>query len=137
MSYPELFWSRYTGLGSQTQTPKRSKVLISGVSFRQHFLSQSQESDALSYSECKIAKNFQGFALGPHWGGRTVPPQTPWLRNGFSPRYARWKTGTPKQLLDTARVKECFNLYNCPLYPAAKKCVQKNEGLLKFWKSYS
>ena len=33
MPYPELFWSWYTCLGSQTQTPKCSKVLISGVSF--------------------------------------------------------------------------------------------------------
>ena len=94
VSYPELFWSQYTGLGSQTQTPKCSKVLISGVSFHQRFLSQSQESDVLSYSERKIAKNFQGFA--------PVPPQTPQLHNGFSPHYIRWKTGIPKKLLDTA-----------------------------------
>ena len=33
--YPELFWSWYTSLGSQAQTPKCSKVLISGVSFHQ------------------------------------------------------------------------------------------------------
>ena len=102
MPYPELFWSWYTGLGSQIQTPKRSKVLISGVSFRQRSLLQSQKRDVLSYSERKIAKNFQGFAPGPHWGGLTAPPQTPPLHNGFSPRYARRKTGTPKKLLDTA-----------------------------------
>ena len=71
--YPELFWSRYAGLWSQTQTPKRSKVLIYGVSFRQRSLSQSQESDVLSYSERKIGKNVQGFAPGPHWGGLTAP----------------------------------------------------------------
>ena len=59
--YPELFWSQYTGLGSQTQTSKRSKVLISGVSLHQCSLSQSQESDVLSYSERKIAKKFPGF----------------------------------------------------------------------------
>ena len=100
--YPELFWSWYTCLGSQTQTPKRLKVLISGVSFCQHSLSQSQESDVLSYSECKIAKNFQGFVLGPHWGGLTVLPQTPQLYNSFSPCYTRWKTSTPQKLLDTA-----------------------------------
>ena len=102
MPYPELFWSQYTGLGSQTQTPKCSKVLISGVSFCQHSLSRSQESDVLSYSKGKIAKDFQGFAPGPHWGGLTAPPQTPRLHNGFSPRYACWKTGTPQKLLDTA-----------------------------------
>ena len=82
--YPELFWSRYTGLGSQTQTPKRSKVLISGVSFRQHSLSQNQQSNVLSYSECKIAKNFQGFAPGPNCGGVTAPPDSPTAQRIFS-----------------------------------------------------
>ena len=93
-----LFWSRYTGLGSQTHSPKRSKVLISGISFRQRSMSQSQESNVLSCSERKIATNFQGFAPEPHWGELTVPPQTPWLHNGFSPRYARRKTGTPTKM---------------------------------------
>ena len=82
--------------------PKRSKVLISGVSFHQRSLSQSQESDVLSYSEHKIATNFQGFAPGPHWWWLTALPQTPRLHNGFSPRYACRKTGSPKKLLDTA-----------------------------------
>ena len=41
----------------------------------------------LSYSECKIAKIFWGFAPGPHWGGFTVAPNTP---------------QTPKKFLDTA-----------------------------------
>ena len=100
--YPELFWSWYTGLGSQTQTPKYSKVLISGVSFCQHSLLQSQESNVLSYSECKIAKTFQGFAPGPHWGGLTALPQTSWLHNGFSLCFAHRKTSTPIKLLDTA-----------------------------------
>ena len=77
-------------------------MLISGVSFRQRSLSQSQESDVLSYSECKTAKNFQGFAPGPHWGGLTVLPQTPRLHNSFSPRYACQKTSTPKKFLDMA-----------------------------------
>ena len=100
--YPELFWSWYTGLGSQTQTPKCSKVLISGVSFHQHSLSQSQEGNVLSYSEHKIAKNFQGFTPVPHWGGLTAVPQTPRLHSGFSPHYTCQKTGTPQKLLDTA-----------------------------------
>ena len=82
--YPELFCSWYTGLGSQIQTPKRSKVLISGVSFPQRFLSQSQESNVLSYSERKLTKNFQGFAPGPHWGELTALPQSPQLHIGFS-----------------------------------------------------
>ena len=104
--YPELFWSLYTSLGSQTQTPKRSKVLISGVSFGQHSLSQSQESNVLSYSECKIAKNFQGFTPGPHWGGPTALPQTPQLHNSFSHHYTCQKTGTPQKLLDTALINK-------------------------------
>ena len=104
MPYPELFQSWYTGLGSQTQTPKHSKVLISDVSFCQRSLSQSQESDVLSYSECEIAKNFQGITPGPHWGGLTAPPQTPRLHKGFSPCYACRKTNTPQKLLDTALV---------------------------------
>ena len=95
--YPELFWSWYTGSGSQAQTPKLWKVLISGVSFRHHSLSQSHESEVLSYSGFKIAKIFQGFAPRPHWRRLTAPPpRLPQLHNGFSPHYARRKTGTPK-----------------------------------------
>ena len=100
--YPELFWSRYTSLGSQPQTPKCSKVLISGATFHQRSLSQSPESDVLSYSECKIAKNFQCFAPGLHWERLTAQPQTPWLHNSFSPSYTRQKTDTPQKLLDMA-----------------------------------
>ena len=84
MLYPELFRSPYTGLRSQTQTPKLSKVLIPGVSFRHHWLSQSQESDILSYSECKKAKLFLGFALGSHWGGLTTPLDSPVAQQFFS-----------------------------------------------------
>ena len=104
MPDPELFQSWYTGLGSQTQTPKHSKVSISGVSFCQRSLSQSQESDVLSYSECKIAKNFQGITPGPHWGGLTVPAQAPRPHKGFSSCYTCQKTNTPQKLLDTALV---------------------------------
>ena len=77
-------------------------MMISGVNFRQRSLMQSQESDVLNYSERKIAQNVQGFAPGPHCGELTAPPQTTRLHNGFSPQYARWKTGTPKKLLDAA-----------------------------------
>ena len=73
--YPELLWSRYSSLGSQTQTPKLSKVLISGVSFHHRSLSQSHKSNVLSYSECKIANIFQGFTPERHWGRLTVPPR--------------------------------------------------------------
>ena len=85
MPYPELFWSRYIGLGSQNQTPKGSEVLIYGVSFHQHSLSQSQNSDVLSYSERRIGKNFQGFVPGPHWEGLTTPlPDSPAAQRFFS-----------------------------------------------------
>ena len=86
-------------------------MLISGVSFHQLSLLQSSESDVLSYSECKIAKNFQGFAPGPHWGGLTAPPQTARLHNGFSTSEACWKTGTLKKLLDMALLSS--SLLNC------------------------
>ena len=111
--YPELFWSQYTSLGSQTQTLTCSKVLISGVSFRQHSLLQSQESYVLSYSECKIAKNFQGFTPRPHWGGlqchprlpscttvfllakvveKPAPPKNCWIWHCYGPRKSKfWK----------------------------------------------
>ena len=75
--YPQLFWSQYTSLESQAQTPKLSKSLISGVSFRHHSLSQSHESKVLNYSEYKIAKIFHGFTSGSHRGRLTTPP--PWL----------------------------------------------------------
>ena len=78
------FWNRYTGLGSQTQTPKLSKVLISGVSFHHRSLSQSHERDVLSYSECKIANIFWGFASKRHWGGLTVTPDSPAAQRFFS-----------------------------------------------------
>ena len=57
--------SQCTGLESQTQTPKFSKVLISGVSFRHRLLSQFYESHVLSYSEYKIAKIFRVLPLDP------------------------------------------------------------------------
>ena len=90
--------------GIPNTTPKLSKVLISGLSFRHRSLSQSHKSDVLSYSECKIVTIFWSFAPGTHWEGLPAPPppQTPQLHNSFSPCYARQKTGTPKKLLDTA-----------------------------------
>ena len=66
----------------------------------------SHESIVLSYSECKIAKMFYGFAPGPHWEWLTVP-KTPQLHIVFSPCYAHRKIGNPKKLLDTT-------LLTCP-----------------------
>ena len=106
--YAELFWSQYTGLGSQAQTPKRSKVLITGVSFRQRSLSQSQESYVLSYSEPKIAKNFQRFTSGPRWEGLTVPPQTPRLHNGFFPSLCSSKNQHPQKIAGYSTVYICI-----------------------------
>ena len=79
--YPKLFWSWYTGLGSQTQTHKLSInyilltfPLISGVHFRHCSLLQRHESNVLSYSECKIAKLLWLTPLD--WGRLTAPPSS-------------------------------------------------------------
>ena len=69
-----IYW-----FGVPNSDPQTLKVLISGVSFRHCSLSQSHESEVLSYSECKIAKIFQDFAPGPHWGQLTVPKMQ-WLK---------------------------------------------------------
>ena len=59
--------------------PKLSKVLISGVSFRHHSSSQGHESDVLSYSECKLAKIFQGFAYSAPQTPQ-APPKNCWIQ---------------------------------------------------------
>ena len=100
--YPELFWSRYTGLGSQTQTPKLSKVLIPGISFHHCSLSQSHESDVLSLFTMQNSQHFLGFCPWTRLGRAYSASQTKQLHNGFSPHHAHWKTDTPKKLLDTA-----------------------------------
>ena len=114
--------------GIPNSTLKCSKVLISGVTF-QCSLSQSQESDVLSYSECKIAKNFQGYAPGPLWGGLTVLPQTPWLHNSFSLCYTRWKNWYPQKIAGYAtdytqvvhwtrqQSKYLSSVMSCPFFP--------------------
>ena len=63
--------------GIPNTTPKLSKVLISGLSFRHRSLSQSHKSDVLSYSECKIVTIFWSFAPGTHWEGLPAPPLPP------------------------------------------------------------
>ena len=60
----------------------------------------------LSYSECKIAKIFWGFAPGPHWRGlilssttvfllatlvqKTAPPKNCWIRHCKDPNSEYW-----------------------------------------------
>ena len=67
--------------------PPKAQVLISGISFRQCSLLQSQESNVLIYPEHKIAKNFQSFAPGP-WTplGRaySAAPDSPAAQQFFS-----------------------------------------------------
>ena len=56
----------------------------------------SHESNVLSYSECKIAKIFWGFALGPHWRWLTVPPRLPSCTTVFLLATLMEKLGPPK-----------------------------------------
>ena len=124
---------QYTDLGSQTQTPKCLKVLISGVSFCQHSLLQSQESDVLSYSECKIAKNFQVFAPGPYWGGLRVwrrlpgctmvfllitlvekpapPPKYCWIWHCKLKLSKKWKRKSNKNEVGMELETKCWEFY--------------------------
>ena len=88
--YPELFWSRIpvvwdAKLVSNPQTLKSVDFWMVW-SFCQRSLSQREpraESNVLSYSECKIAKNFPCPCWGPQWGGLTALPRTPWLHNSW------------------------------------------------------
>ena len=51
----------------------------------------------LSYSGCKIIKISPGVTRTPLGRAYSAPPQTPQLKNDFSPCYARQKTSTPKK----------------------------------------
>ena len=126
MPYPELFWSRYTCLGSQIQTPKFSKVLISGVSFRHHWLSQSYESDVLSYSECRKTKLFRGFASGPHWGGLTTPPDSPVAQRFFSSQRSS-KNQHPQKIAGNG-TEGIYNSNNITWKFLAKQMILQNKG---------
>ena len=110
MPYPELFWSRYTSLGSQTQTPKLSKVLISGVSFHHCSLLLSHETDVLSLFRMQNSQNFLGLCPWTPLGRACSAPQTTQLHNSFSPCYTCRKTGTPKKLLDMALISSKFQV---------------------------
>ena len=108
--YPELFWSRYTVLGSQTQTPKLSKVLISGISFRHHSLSQSQWEQCFELFRMQNSQNFPVLCpWTPLRRAYSAPfHQTPQMHNGFSPCYACRKTGTLKKLMSFSRILLIF-----------------------------
>ena len=64
--YTGLFSSQYTSLGYRTQTPNLSKVQNDNSSKNRqmtfHALVPQCALSVLSYSECKIAKIFQGFS---------------------------------------------------------------------------
>ena len=79
--------------------PPNAQVLISGISFCQCSLLQSQESDVLIYSEHKIAKNFQSFAPGP-WTplGRaySAAPDSPAAQQFFSLLHLSKNWNSPK-----------------------------------------
>ena len=98
--YPELFGSQYTGLGSWNQTPKLSKVLLSGVSIRYRSLSPSHKSDVLSLFRMQNSQNFLELCTWTPLGRAYSAPQTTQMHNGFSPCYTCQKTSTPPKLLD-------------------------------------
>ena len=56
----------------------------------------------LSYSECKIAKIFRGWAPKPQWGELTAPPDSPAAQRFFSSLLSSKNRYPPKKLLDTA-----------------------------------
>ena len=62
--------------------PPNAQVLISGISFRQCSLLQSQESDVLIYSEHKIAKNFCPWT--PLGRAYSAAPDSPAAQQFFS-----------------------------------------------------
>ena len=83
VAYPELFWSQYTGLGSQTQTPKLSKVqklIHLKIDNDRHWATKAM---LLGIQNAKTAKICRGFTPGPHWGEFTVPPRLPSCKMGF------------------------------------------------------
>ena len=56
--------------------------------------------DALNYSDCKIAKIFQGLIPGPHWGGLTAPPpDSPAAQKFFSSLRLSKNRNPPKSLM--------------------------------------
>ena len=73
-------------MGSETQTPKLSKVLISGVSFYHRSLPQSHESDVLSLFSMQNSQKFPGFfsSLDPTGEGLQHPPDYPASQRFFS-----------------------------------------------------
>ena len=69
----------------QNSNPKQSKVMIYGVSFHQRYLSQSQESNVLSYSKRKIGKKLQGFCPWiPLGRAYSAAPDSPAAQRFFS-----------------------------------------------------
>ena len=78
VSYPEIFWSRYTGLGSQTKTPKLSKVLIS-QKFSSPFVVAEPREQCFELFRMQNNQNFLGLC-----------PWTPWER-AYSAKYTMVK----------------------------------------------
>ena len=104
---------------SDPQTPKSVKINSSKTRQRTihglHALALQCGHSVLSYSECKIAKVFHGFAPGAIAEVLQHPPPPPrphcQLHNGFFLATLVKKTGNPKKLLDTALPWfQCFPL---------------------------
>ena len=99
--YPELFWSWYTGLGSQTQIPKCSKVLISGVSFCQRSLSREQ---CFELFRTQNSQKVPGFCPWTPLGrAYSTTPDSPAAQQFFS-SLRLLKNWHPQKLLDMALI---------------------------------
>ena len=107
MPYPELFWSWYIGLGSQTKTPELSKVLVSSVSFHH----------CLLLFILSLKPTGEGLQPQPR-----SPPDSPAARQFFSSLHLL-KNQHPQKLLDTALIYETI-LLELELYSDVKQIIQ-------------
>ena len=107
MPYPELFWSWYIGLGSQTKTPELSKVLVSSVSFHH----------CLLLFILSLKPTGEGLQPQPR-----SPPDSPAARQFFSSLHLL-KNQHPQKLLDTALIYETI-LLELELYSDVRQIIQ-------------
>ena len=102
-AYPELFWSQYTGLGSQTQTPKLSKVqklIHLKIDNDRH---RATKAMLLGIQNAKQLKFAGALRLGPTGESLQYPPDSPAAKWVFS-SLCFLKNWHPKKWSDTALI---------------------------------